>query len=84
MTRGKVHKDLGMSIDFSEKGNVKFTMIDYIQDMLDEQPDNMEVSEAVTAAAGHLFTVDNNRTKLSNADATVFHHMTAKLLFLLK
>jgi len=41
MTRGKVHKDLGMSIDFSEKGNVKFTMIDYIQDMLDEQPDNI-------------------------------------------
>ena len=54
-------------------------MIDYIQDMLEEQPDNMEVGEAVTAAAEHLVTVDNDGTKLSNADDTVFHRMTAKL-----
>ena len=84
VTRGKVHEYLGMTIDFSEKGNVKFTMIDYIQEMLDEQPDNMDVGESVTAAAEHLFTVDEDGTKLNTADSTIFHHMTAKLLFLSK
>ena len=59
-------------------------MIDYIQEMLDEQPDNMEVGEAVTAATEHLFTVNEDGTKLSDMNATVFHHMTAKLLFLSK
>jgi len=68
VTRGKVHEYLGMTIDISKKGNVKFTMIDYIQEMLDEQPDNIDVSEAVTAAAELLFTVDDDGTKLSTTD----------------
>ena len=29
-TRGKVHEYLGMTIDYSEKGKVKFSMIDYV------------------------------------------------------
>jgi hypothetical protein len=29
-TRGKIHDYLGMTIDFSSPGTVKFTVIDYI------------------------------------------------------
>jgi type IV secretory pathway ATPase VirB11/archaellum biosynthesis ATPase len=84
VTRGKIRNYLGMTIDFSNKAKVRFTMIDNIQEMLDKQPNNMEVGEAVTVAAEHLFTADEDGTKLSNEDVTVFHHMTAKMLYLSK
>ena len=35
ITRGKVHDYLGMTIDFSETGSVKFTMVDYIHNILE-------------------------------------------------
>ena len=41
VTRGKVHEYLGMTIDYSVPGKVKFTMIDYIKTMLDELPADM-------------------------------------------
>ena len=73
-----------MTIDFSDEGKVEFTMIDYIQTMMYKQPDKMEVGEAMTVAAEHLFTVDENGTSLSTEGATICHHMTAKQLFLSK
>jgi hypothetical protein len=53
-TRGKVHEYLGMTIDFSTPGKVKFSMIDYIQNMLNELPEDMD-GESATPAANHLF-----------------------------
>jgi hypothetical protein len=47
VTRGKVHDYLGMMPDFSEKGKVKVIMKDYIQDMLDKLPSDMD-GESVT------------------------------------
>ena len=41
VTRGKVHEYLGMTIDFSEKGKVKFTRYEYIKDMLKDIPKNI-------------------------------------------
>jgi hypothetical protein len=38
VTRGKVHEYLGMTIDYSKEEKVKFTMFDYVQNMLDELP----------------------------------------------
>ena len=35
---GKVHEYLGMTIEFSKKGKVKFTMYDYIYDMFEDIP----------------------------------------------
>ena len=37
----KVHDYLGMTINFSDPGKVKFTMINYIKCLLDEAPDDM-------------------------------------------
>ena len=55
--RGPVHDYLGMTLDFSMKGKVQVTMINYIHDMLAELPADMD-SVASTPAADHLFQVN--------------------------
>jgi Reverse transcriptase (RNA-dependent DNA polymerase) len=84
VTRGKVHDYLGMRIDYSTPGKVKITMIDYIDGMLDELPSWMD-GEAATPAGNHLFVVnENNPQKLEREESEIFHHNTAKLLYLCK
>jgi hypothetical protein len=39
---GKVHEYLGMRIYYSEENVVKFTMYDYLKDILAESPDDMK------------------------------------------
>ena len=83
VTRGKVHDYLGMTLDFSVKGKVKVIMKDYIQDMLDDLPSDMD-GEAVNPAAEHLFTANENPVPLDEPTSQMFHTNTAKLLFLSK
>jgi hypothetical protein len=83
ITRGKVHNYLGMTIDYRVDGKVKFTMTDYIQNMLDEIPTDMR-GEAATPAANHLFEVNEDGEKLDEETAQLFHHYVAKLMFLCK
>jgi hypothetical protein len=83
VTRGKEHDYLGMTLDYREDGKVKILMIDYIQKMLAELPDDMN-GEAATPAANHLFEVDESADKLDEETAQLFHHNVAKLLFLCK
>jgi hypothetical protein len=84
INRGKVHDYLGMRIDYSEPGKVKVTMVDYIDNMLSELPDDME-GESATPAGSHLFTVNHeNPISLDRKTAELFHHNVAKLLFLCK
>ena len=66
-----------MTIDYSTKGKVKFTMIDYIKGMLDELPVDME-GTVPTHASSHLFEVNDDAEKLSNTMSEMFHHNTAK------
>jgi hypothetical protein len=80
-TRGKVHEYLGMTLDFSVDGKVKVIMQDYIKEMLDELESDMD-GIAATPAAPHLFTVNNEPVPLNEKEAELFHHFTAKLLFL--
>ena len=81
--RGKVHEYLGMTIDFSTDGKVRFSMMDYVQGILDELPDDMD-GESATPAASFLFDIDEECEKLDTETAEFFHHNTAKLLFLCK
>jgi hypothetical protein len=83
VTRGKVHIYLGMTIDYSTDGKVRFSMIDYIKDILDELPGDMD-GENTTPAANFLFDVDDDCENLDAETAEFFHHNTAKLLFLCK
>ena len=55
ITRGKVHKYLGMNIYYSSPGKLIFLMIDYIGKMIDDIPEDMK-GESDTPAAHHIFT----------------------------
>jgi Reverse transcriptase (RNA-dependent DNA polymerase) len=79
----KVHDYLGMRIDYTEPGKVKFTMFDYIDGMLGTLGNEMS-GTAASPAANHLFDVNPNATLLDKAKAEMFHQYTAKLLFLCK
>ena len=56
VTRGKHHEYLGMDLDFSNKGEVKISMIPYVKKMLKEFPIDIN-SSAPTPAALHFFQV---------------------------
>ena len=49
VSRGKVHDYLGMILDFSQKGECRVTMIDYIKQILEEFPE--EVTETPSSPA---------------------------------
>jgi hypothetical protein len=83
ISRGKVHVYLGMTIDFSIDGKVRFSMIGYMDEILNDPPPDMD-GENTTPAASFLFDVDDDCEKLSADTADFFHHNTAKLLFLCK
>ena len=46
ITRGKVHKYLGMTIDYSSPGKVIFLMINYIGKIIDDIPEDMKGESA--------------------------------------
>jgi hypothetical protein len=80
--RGKTHDHLGMTLDCAEDGKAKIAMKDCIEEMLAETPDNMD-GEAGTPASLHLFAArDEPGGLLDEDDSELFHHHTAKLLFL--
>jgi hypothetical protein len=62
---------------------VEITMEPYVEDMLSELPEDM-AGTAATPAGSHLFTVNQGATKLDEDGSIMFHHNTAKLLFLCK
>ena len=53
---GRIHEFLGMTIDYSEESKVKFTMYDYLEEILSDAPPDMD-RKAVTMAKDRLFTV---------------------------
>jgi hypothetical protein len=77
---GKVHEYLGMTIDYSEESVVKFTMYDYLEDILAESLDNMK-GMAVTPAHSKLFQVNQECEKLDTKTIDWFHRTVARLLF---
>ena len=64
ITQGKVHKYLGMTIDYSSSGKLIFLIINYIGNMLDNIPEDMK-GESATPASHHLFDIAEDTTKLS-------------------
>ena len=58
-------------------------MIYYIGKMVDNIPEDMK-GESATPTAHHLFDIAEDVTKLSQADADLFHHFVAQLLYLSK
>jgi hypothetical protein len=83
ITRGDMHDYLGMTLDYIVPGQVSIRMDDYVWDLLDEAPVDMDGTTA-TPAADHLFTINEKPEYLDDAESEFFHHMMAKLLFVCK
>ena len=66
MKRGKIHEYLGMQFDFSVAGQVKITMFDYVQEMLeDSHKYDPSKNFSRTPAVDHLFKVRDDQPKLN-------------------
>ena len=70
-----------MTIDCSSPGKVIFSMINYTGKIIDTIPEDMK-GESATLAAHHLFDIAEDSTKLYQANADLFHHFVAQLLYL--
>jgi hypothetical protein len=83
--RGKVHKYLGMDLNFANKGIAQILMVTYTTKILTNFPEVITMSCA-TLAANHLFTIyDEASAKFRpEAQAQAFHHIVAQLLLLCK
>jgi hypothetical protein len=83
--QGTVRDYLGMIFDFSPKGKVMVTMMEYIniKNIIKDFPEEI-VGTKTSPAADHLFTVrDPSLVKvLPEEQAMAFHRTTAQLLFL--
>jgi hypothetical protein len=86
VSRGKVHKYLGMTLDYSVDGQCMVTMIPYIQDILAIYKKAVPgaLKKKKSAAPVDLFTVDESCMKLEPAKAKTFHNLVAKTLFATK
>ena len=74
-----------MQLDSSIAGQVKITIFDYIQEML-EDFHIFDPSKTIsrTPAADHIFKVRDDQPKLDEQKAQTFHTFTAKALFATK
>jgi hypothetical protein len=61
-----------MTLDYSVPGKVTFTKHDYIENLLDEAPVDME-GTAVTPAANSLFMINDDAEKLDSTKSDQFH-----------
>jgi hypothetical protein len=83
VARGKVHDCLGMTLDCSRKGKAHIKMVDSIEKMLVDLPEEFD-GEAPTPAANHLFNTDENSPKVDEERAHYFHKHVAKTLLTCK
>ena len=97
VNRGKVHKYLGMTLDFSTDKQVKISMVDYVKEVIsawdkaEATDDGFTVVKSKrgkksksTAAPEDLFKVDEDAAKLSPEKAAAFHNIVAKALYVVK
>jgi hypothetical protein len=82
MIRGLVHDCLGMTLNYTMKGEVKVTMVDYLKGVLGDFPEVID-RNAPTPASEHLFDVrpDEERILLNEEHAWAFNHAVAQLIF---
>ena len=78
ITRGKKHTYVGIDIDFSTDGRVDLSMKDYLQECVDDFPEDTS-SPVATPASNHLFDVDDSSKLLTEEKAILFHQIVAKL-----
>jgi hypothetical protein len=86
VSRGKIHKYLGMVLDYTVPGQVSIDQFAQIDDIITtfEKADPSGGGTKSSAAPSNLFKVDDNCEKLKPAKAVQFHNIVAKTLYTTK
>jgi hypothetical protein len=86
VSRGKIHKYLGMTLDFTVSGQVKLSMFDYIEEVLTAfaKAEPKGAGTKSSAAPDNLFTVNEDCEKLPPDKIVEFHNIVAKTLYATK
>jgi hypothetical protein len=82
VSRGKIHKYLGMTLDYTVRGHVRISMFDYVDEILPafDTADPEGGGTKTSAAPQDLFKVDEDCAKLGPRKAVAFHNLVAKTL----
>jgi hypothetical protein len=81
-TRGKIHDYLAMKLDFTEKGKLKLAMVDYVNNMVNDFPE--ELSTSNYPWNDNLFKVNPSSKLLPKEKKELCHTFVAKAAFLCK
>ncbi|KAL7565950.1 hypothetical protein ACA910_008408 [Epithemia clementina (nom. ined.)] len=81
--RGKRHDYLAMKLDFSIPGEAKIDTTDYVKNMVEDFPEELE-GRTSTPWNEHLFKVNEKSKVLEKTKAEQFHTFVAKGLFVTK
>ena len=84
VTRGKEHTFVGMNFKLKDDGTVSITMKDYIEECIASYGEKVSNYNTKTPANNKLFNVDVHSNKLSQDKSDIFHHIVAKLSFVIK
>jgi hypothetical protein len=86
VSRGKIHKYLGMTLDYSVPGQVKITILDYVDEIIAafDKAEPKGGGMKTSAAPDSLSKVDEDCEKLAHAKAVEFHNLVAKTLYATK
>jgi hypothetical protein len=83
VSRGKIHKYLGMTLDYTVRDQVKITMFDYVNEILTafDKAEPKGGGTKTSAAPDSIFKVDENCEKLKQDKAVEFHNLVSKTLY---
>jgi len=86
VSRGKIHKYLGMTLDYSVRGQVKISMFEYIDEILTafDKAEPKGGGTKSSAAPDNLFTINEDCEKISQEKVVQFHNLVAKTLYATK
>jgi len=84
IVRGKIHRYLGMTLDFSRKGKLKIRMDDYVENMLSDFPVKFDENSKQETPAGNDLLEAGKGKILNEQYRQIFHTTVARGLFLSK
>ncbi|CAJ1944948.1 unnamed protein product [Cylindrotheca closterium] len=84
IVRGKIHRYLGMTLDFSVKGKLKICMDDYVKNMLEDFPIKFNKDSKQETPAGNDLLEAGKGKLLSAEYRQIFHTTVARGLYVSK
>jgi hypothetical protein len=86
VSRGNIHKYIGMTLDYTVRGQFKITMFDYVNEILTafDKAEPKGGGTKTSAALYRIFKVDESCAKLYQNKAVEFHNLVAKTLYATK